>query len=119
MNKISKAEFEYCKQKHWELWDWVAKHPDEIRYSWFDENKIQYVHNGCFACHIAGKITGGDNICRCCPITADGAEDCCDTLFETYIWARDEENAIKTSHLAEQIRDLPWDKNNILDYVED
>lgn len=29
MNKISKTQFEFYKQKHWELWDWLARHPEQ------------------------------------------------------------------------------------------
>lgn len=125
MNKISKAEFEYYKQKHWELWDWLAKHPIRQKSKWFDlfYTKGANVVNECFACEMSKIIAisqgGHDSLAKCkyCPITNFTSRMCCDGLYDLYRTSRGNEE--KRESLAEQIRDLPWDKNNILGYVED
>lgn len=35
MNKISKTQFEFYKQKHYELWDWLSKNLDSTKFEWF------------------------------------------------------------------------------------
>lgn len=128
-NKISKAQFEFYKQKHYELWDWLSRHPYGTKFQWFNsvypaESKVK---NDCFACEVAKIISGIDegdsqSVCEYCPITDFEpcdliSWDCCGGLYSLYAGAlRDEE---KTKLLAEQIRDLPWNKNDILCYVED
>lgn len=124
MNKISKAQFEFYKQKHYELWDWLSKHPYSTKSEWFylvcsEELNIR---NDCFACEITKVFSSDENDdsqvrCEYCPITDFASWDCCDGLYHLYTEAWNDEE--KRSSFAEQIRDLPWDKNNILDYVED
>lgn len=120
MNKISREQFEFYKQKHYELWDWLSKHPDGTKWDWFDSvcpERLE-AENNCFACEITRIIDGADEgFCGCCPITDFELMDCCDGLYSLYtkFWYDKE----KRTYFAEQIRDLPWDKNNVLDYVED
>ena len=50
MQKISRKRFEWLKQKHYELWDWLSKNPDKYKNDWFelDKNKGIRVRNRCF-----------------------------------------------------------------------
>ena len=34
MKKISSERFEWLKEKHYELWDWLAKNPDKGKNDW-------------------------------------------------------------------------------------
>lgn len=124
MNKISREQFEFYKQKHYELWDWLVKHPDNTKFDWFYSFYPEglNIRNDCFACEISKMISceQEDDFqagCEYCPITSCGSADCCDGLYLLYteVWYDKE----KRTYFAEQIRDLPWDRNNVLDYVED
>ncbi len=119
MKKVSRKYFEYFKQKHYELWDWLSKNPDKIKGDWF--NSIYYVgtpkiniRNNCFACELAQQIRKYDSnkpICEYCPI-CKGIGSCLDGLFNEYAEAT---NNLERMELAKQIRDLPWSE----EYVED
>lgn len=119
MEKVSRKYFEWFKQKHYELWDWLNKNPDKIKDDWF--NSIYYVgtpkldiRNRCFACEFAWQIRKYDfnkSICEYCPI-CKSIGSCLNGLFDEYLGAT---NNLKRIELAKQIRDLPWSE----EYVED
>ena len=123
MQKISRKRFEWLKQKHYELWDWLSKNPDKEKEDWFalDKNKGIKVANDCFACQFDDEITG---CCRACPLICDETNNksCLGGLYEKYTNAKVDYRIRKTSslrdkviELAKQIRDLPWSE----EYVED
>lgn len=126
MQKISRKRFEWLKQKHYELWDWLSKNPDKYKNDWFelDKNKGIRVGNNCFACQFDLEAKG-NRTCTRCPIGSGKAaieEDCLGGLFERYTKTEFDYRIRKTSslrdkviELAEQIRDLPWSE----EYVED
>ena len=126
MQKISRKRFEWLKQKHYELWDWLSKNPDKYKNDWFelDKNRGIRVRNNCFACQFDLEAVG-NKTCTRCPIGSGKAaieEDCLGGLFERYTKAGFDYRIRKTSslrdkviELAEQIRDLPWSE----EYVED
>ena len=126
MQKISRKRFEWLKQKHYELWDWLSKNPDKYKNDWFelDENRGIRVRNNCFACQFDLEAVG-NKTCTRCPIGSGRAaieEDCLGGLFERYTKAAFDYHIRKTSssrdkiiELAKQIRDLPWSE----EYVED
>ena len=126
MQKISRKRFEWLKQKHYELWDWLSKNPDKYKNDWFelDKNKGIRVRNRCFACQFDLEAKG-NRTCTRCPIGSGKAaieEDCLGGLFKRYTRAEFDYRIGKTSdlraeviELAKQIRDLPWSE----EYVED
>lgn len=126
MQKISRKRFEWLKNKHYELWDWLSKNPDKYKNDWFelDKNKGIRVTNNCFACQFDLEAKG-NRTCTRCPIGSGKAaieEDCLGGLFERYTKAEFDYRIGKTSgsraeviELAKQIRDLPWSE----EYVED
>lgn len=123
MEKISRKYFEWFKQKHYELWDWLSKNPNKIKYDWFDS--IYYVgtpkldiKNSCFACELARQIRRNDfdnsidkPICEYCPI-CKRVGSCLNGLYNEYSEAT---NNLRRMEFAKQIRDLPWSE----EYVED
>ena len=124
MQKISRKRFEWLKQKHYELWDWLSKNPDKEKEDWFalDKNKGIKVANDCFACQFDSEIAGC--CCRACPLICDetNSKSCLGGLYEKYTNAKVDYHIRKTSssrdkiiELAKQIRDLPWSE----EYVED
>lgn len=126
MQKISRKRFEWLKNKHYELWDWLSKNPDKYKNDWFelDKNKGIRVRRNCFACQFDLEAAGNKTCVRC-PIGSGKAaieEDCLGGLFERYTKTEFDYRIRKTSslrdkviELAEQIRDLPWSE----EYVED
>ncbi len=126
MEKISRKRFEWLKQKHYELWDWLSKNPDKCKNDWFelDKNRGIRVRCNCFACQFDLEAKG-NRTCTRCPIGSGKAaieEDCLGGLFERYAKTEFDYRIRKTSslrdkviELAEQIRDLPWSE----EYVED
>lgn len=126
MQKISRKRFEWLKQKHYELWDWLSKNPDKYKNDWFElyKNKGIRARNRCFACQFDLEAKG-NRTCTRCPIGSGKAaieEDCLGGLFERYTKAEFDYRIRKTSslrdkviELAKQIRDLPWSE----EYVED
>lgn len=126
MQKISRKRFEWLKNKHYELWDWLSKNPDKYKNDWFDldKNREIRVRNRCFACQFDLEAAG-NKTCTRCPIGSGKAaieEDCLGGLFERYTKAEFDYRIRKTSgsrakviELAKQIRDLPWSE----EYVED
>ena len=126
MQKISRKRFEWLKQKHYELWDWLSKNPDKYKNDWFEleKNRGIRVRNNCFACQFDLEAKG-NRTCTRCPIGSGKAaieEDCLVGLFERYTRAEFDYRIGKTSdlraeviELAKQIRDLPWSE----EYVED
>lgn len=124
MQKISRKRFEWLKQKHYELWDWLSKNPDKEKEDWFalDKNKGIKVANDCFACQFDNEIAGC--CCRACPLICDETNNksCLGGLYEKYTNAKCDYYIRKTSssrdkiiELAKQIRDLPWSE----EYMED
>lgn len=126
MQKVSRERFEWLKQKHYELWDWLSKNPDKNKYDWFalDKNRGIIASNNCFACQFDSEAVG-NKACVRCPIGSGKAvigESCLGGLYERYMKAKSNYRISKTSdlraeviELAEQIRDLPWSE----EYVED
>ena len=126
MQKISRKRFEWLKQKHYELWDWLSKNPDKYKNDWFelDKNRGIRVRNNCFACQFDLEAKG-NRTCTRCPIGSGKAaieEDCLGGLFERYTRAEFDYRIGKTSdlraeviELAKQIRNLSWSE----EYVED
>ena len=125
MEKISRKRFEWLKQKHYELWDWLSKNPDKYKNDWFelDKNRGIRVRHNCFACQFDLEAAGNKTCVRC-PIGSGKAaieEDCLGGLFKRYTEAEFDYRIRKTSdlraeviELAKQIRDLPWSE----EYVE-
>ncbi len=127
MQKISRKRFEWLKQKHYELWDWLSKNPNGSKDDWFelDKNRGLNIASNCFACEFAWEIKDKnsiESICNYCPLYKRDADSwCLNGLFAAY-----QENKInyvlgeplsrtKIIELAKQIRDLPWSE----EYVED
>lgn len=129
MQKISRKKFEWFKQKHYELWDWLSKNPDKGKEDWF--NSIYYVgtpkktiKDRCFACEFAWKIGNieGER-CKYCPLCKREFL-CLNGLYDEYRIAKSNYNLVpenktisrtRVIELAKQIRDLPWSE----EYVED
>lgn len=129
MQKISRKRFEWLKNKHYELWDWLSKNPDKGKEDWF--NSIYYVgtpkkniKDRCFACEFAWKIGNIEGAkCKYCPLCKRELL-CLNGLYEEYRIAKSNYNLVpenktilrtRVIELAEQIRDLPWSE----EYVED
>lgn len=123
MKKVSREKFEEFKQKHYELWDWLSKHPDKSKDDWFklDENRGLDIAGNCFACHFDDMC--GENNCTYCPICKNGeARGCLDGLYGEYTSAKANYRDIggkilkkRVVGFAKQIRDLPWSE----EYVEE
>lgn len=123
MKKVSREKFEELKQKHYELWDWLSKHPDKSKDDWFklDENRGLDINCNCFACYFDDMC--GENNCAYCPICKNReARGCLDGLYEEYTSAKANYRSIggkilkkRVIGLTKQIRDLPWSE----EYVED
>lgn len=122
MQKVSRERFEWLKQKHYELWDWLSRNPEKSKEDWFklDKNRGLRIKNNCFACHF--DMEAGDKPCTRCPIFAE----CLGGLYNEYCTTKNnynsapENNTIlrlrtKVIELAQQIRGLPWSE----EYVED
>lgn len=126
MEKISRKRFEWLKQKHYELWDWLSKNPDKYKNDWFDldKNRGIRVRNNCFACQFDLEAVG-NKTCTRCPIGSGKVaieEDCLGGLFDKYTEAEFDYRIRKTSgsraeviELAKQIRDLPWSEEHVED----
>lgn len=117
MKKISRERFEYLKGKHYELWDWLAKNPDEYKGNWPGFEDIdEYIEEYCFACQFDKEvaiINNSEDACGHCPLGKDDIGCGSNGLFEK--WYREYPDMVKRSKLAEQIRDLPWSD----EFVED
>ena len=96
---------------HYNLWDWLAKHPDENKRKYFHEYPKQQSLAGysrCFACAYADDVSDilnfhGEN-CELCPFNIDNHDDCLNGLYESYVSANS--NTRRTEY-AKKIRDLP------------
>ena len=90
MQKISRKRFEWLKNKHYELWDWLSKNPDKEKEDWFalDKNKGIKVANDCFACQLGNEIA--DCCCRACPLICDETNNksCLGGLYKKYTNAK-------------------------------
>ena len=111
MKKISREKFEYYKQKHYELWDWLANHPDKKKGDqdgWYETKLAKHF---CFACEAADEIRDGGDLLPCmyCPITEKEHLFCCNGLY--YAWCHLQHK----SEFAKCIRDMPQSE----EYVED
>lgn len=124
MQKVSRERFEWLKQKHYELWDWLSKNPDACKSDWFTlgENRGIRAANDCFACEFDNEIKGV--CCGACPLICDRIDEkeCLGGLYKKYSDAKIDYRVYQTSafcdkviELAKQIRDLPWSE----EYVED
>lgn len=124
MQKISRKRFEWLKQKHYELWDWLSKNPDACKSDWFTlgENRGIRAANNCFACEFDNEIKGV--CCGACPLICDRIDEkeCLGGLYKKYSDAKIDYRVYQTSafrdkviELAKLIRDLPWSE----EYVED
>lgn len=131
MKKVSRERFEWLKQKHYELWDWLSKNPDKTKDDWFalDKNRGVRIRMNCFACELNREIvepcdlismTDACSGCLICKRT----HACLNGLYDDYYSARcgfymwgltNEVTRKKVIELAKQIRDLPWSE----EYVED
>ena len=119
MNKISGEEFKELKRNHYELWDWLSKNPDKSKEDWFtlENNYFKSAHVNCFACEFTLLTTGSESSkCNYCPLCENSSDDCLDGLYSKWYFSCS--NPTARSEYARQIRDLKWDKNNCLDYVE-
>lgn len=117
MKKISRERFEYLKQKHYELWNWLAKNPDECKANWPGfEDVGEYIEEYCFACHFDAEmaiLNNSEDACDYCPLGKDNIGCADDGLYVK--WYDEYYDMVKKSKLAERIRDLPWSE----EYVED
>lgn len=115
MNKISRELFEWSKQKHYELWDWLAKNPDKEKKEWEGFKYIEKsINSRCFACYLEFKLYflnlgTPTQACMYCPIKEN---ICCEGGL--YLNWADSDDAAERTRLAEQIRDLEWSE----EYVE-
>ncbi len=130
MQKISRERFEWLKQKHYELWDWLSKNPDKYKNDWFDLDKNRGIRarNNCFACQFKRDIKVADIDCDegVCPLiwNETNKRECLGGLYKAYcnahsdysICPQDKEaSRAEVIKYAKQIRDLPWSE----EYVED
>ena len=131
MQKISRKRFEWLKQKHYELWDWLSKNPEKSKEDWFklDKNKGLKIAANCFACELNTEIVEACDVapmvsaCSGCPI-CKRTHACLNGLYDDYYSARsgfymwgltNEATRKRVIELSKQIRDLPWSE----EYVED
>lgn len=119
MNQISKEYFEELKKNHYELWDWLSKNPDKEKEDWFalEQNRDKSAHAHCFACEVALLISGTESrMCDYCPLCDDTKKGCLNGLYDWW-WGTYYAPSLRAK-FAEQIRDLKWDKNDCLFYIE-
>ena len=113
MYRIGRKRFEWLKQKHYELWDWLAKNPDKEKWEWEGFKDIEVViDRWCFACYFNATLsdlntlagaTFGNPGCPYCPIVDNIG--CDDGLY--FYWSNSND-ATQRTRLAELIRDLEW-----------
>ena len=118
MNKISREKFEELKRNHYELWDWLSKNPDKQKKDWFslEQNMDKDVFANCYACEFAFLVNRSETrICSFCPLCRKSNDMCLNGLYSKWYCSCSPDTR---SECARQIRDLQWDKNNCLDYIE-
>ena len=97
-------------EMHYELWNWVTKHPFDKKEEFFRENELRELEHYCFACEYDSIIAVGKNeepSCKYCPICArEEFEICLGGLYNE--WEDAFGDYEKRTELATQIRDLPW-----------
>lgn len=120
---ISREYFEEAKNLHHYMWTWLSQDGSRT-IEQFRDNVLPYdfpdavlpVEDDCFACVVAKELcTGYELICDNCPITDAKNIRCMNGLGYLYRNSGPSHRQI----LAGLIRDLPWDKNNVLDRIED
>lgn len=107
MNKISRERFDWLKQKHYELWDWLSKNPDKQKWEWEEFDNIELIDLYCFACQFVVEVAALNdclNDCDFCPLGRENIGCGCG-LFNHW---EDCEVLQWRTELAEQIRDLEW-----------
>lgn len=121
MKKISRKRFEWLKQKHYEMYDWLSKNPESYPRDWLEKHGETYANHS-FACQLVTEMVekGVDkNFCLCqfCPmphpektIRGEKVYGCMDNLF---LYVVSPFGA--SPEVLQRIRDLPWDD----EYVED
>ena len=117
--KISRDKYWEAVNSHFDLWNWLAEDGYRTKDQYFEEEYAgeYYLPNNCFACKLAQDLTStGEDRCDNCPITDKYDRLCVNGLWEVY---RELENPRHRALIAGAIRDLPWDKNDILDKIED
>lgn len=128
MKKISRERFEWLKQKHYELWDWLSKNPDKRSDDWFklDENKGLKIRENCFACQFHEEVVAGGirrRPCEYCPIChRSWSEECLNGLCKKYYMAwlgymreKTRYHYDRAVEFAQEIRDISWSE----EFVED
>lgn len=111
---IKREDFEEMKEKHYQLWNWLAANPHATKAEWpeYDDDMIFY--SRCYCCKMAQlllKDSCTNSRCYYCPLGADKIG--CESANGLFVrWCRS--SGSERTKLALQIRDLEWDET----YVE-
>lgn len=120
---IDRRDFEKAKNLHRYMWIWLSEDGDRTVEQFRDDvlpyefpNDVLPIEHDCFACKVAEELcTGYEIMCDNCPITDKEDIRCMNGLWDLYLTSGTYDRQI----LAGLIKDLPWDKNNVLDKIED
>ena len=93
LDKIKDITFRH--DLHYELWDWLAKHPNKYKEDYFDEfpeyySKVNH-YSKCYACDYASKIhsildpKSIKSVCVFCPLRINGYFLCLNGLYNKYV----------------------------------
>jgi hypothetical protein len=108
--KLSKKK---ALKLHRELWNWLAKNPEKVKYEWprwvHNKGDIPEMSNECFLCEYAAYHGGCLYGCPvdCSEYGDPRKDDCLGGLFNKYCDEGSFGDAEVRSHYAECIRDLP------------
>lgn len=123
IHPLTNAGYKFDHYNHIKLWNWLSEHPDKHKSDWpeweYNEGKVKYAHSDCFSCEFVMIILGFilsdrpsrvniDKFCSYCPFGDFHGKLCLDSLY--WCW-NVEQNHVKKSELARQIRDLPIRKD--------
>lgn len=126
MKKVSRERFEWLKEQHWKLWDWLAENPGKKKIEWEGFILLSHQRCDCFACQFVYEVGEGSLKCEHCPLGEDDIGCFDGGLFRKWAdvteWIRVNKSSAlvpvykrDATYLAKQIRDLPWSE----EYVED
>lgn len=119
---ISKEDYEFCRKRFKEMWEWISEHSDGDKNSWFnhlefetDDFKAIDEHtdifaNQCYACEIV-KCQNHFNRCYGCPLIHFryiAEKEGCDTPCVKYGPYNSFINGSDEIECARAISDLEW-----------
>ena len=101
---------EILKQKHEELWGWLAKNPSKSKIDWPGWDKLLRVNYRtaieceCFACQ-AARVRNAGTMCGGCPVSIVRTT-CVDGVYDKWIMARTNSDRSRYAKLIAQRWDL-------------